>query len=954
LLRINLDSFVPREFINYHAGDAVPAVLQILGQVRNAENPFVNMKTQDLLSVMQASWNQVFSKALAGIEPGMIREVNSAHEAWASRQPFSDDAAYQALNVVQGLLTAMESPSATELEMLKRECLEAATDSDLLESADGPVVGDAANLPESSGPPAAPALVETPEPVAGIDPYLDELIKGLRESGALLEQDKITRETRDGVEPVYADGSIFQELTPALAQALADLGIDRLYERQAAAIEKSLSGSDVVADVALDAPAASGESLSFTIPMVESLLRNPGSHALLLCPMQAVANDKLAQLNNLLSQMGLNAERYDGDTSAEERRRIKGNPPSVLITSPEMLNMSLLGRSGDWADFLKNLRFVAMDDIHEYRGYFGANVAVLLRRFAHQLELIGAAPQYFLAADACANPAEHAGNLTGRSFEPVSASGQIRPKRHYLFVDPEVSGSQFYADFQGRISKAASACVALDKSVIIFCPTPKFAEQCYEATRKAFDDTGLDQDCLALVRGGPNDTTGEPVREGMPGGTKKVIFSSDPIAMGVDAGGTDGVILAGFPDTVQAAWQRIGPAGRGRDQDAFVLCYAMNDPMNRFYAGNLLAFLDHQADEIVAYPNNAEIIRAHLPSLIREAGDRVYSFSADVLGAAIFREFPGSRSARRPTQFPQAKVNLRGIEGQVWSLRCDNEPIGEMSAYQKFREAYTRAIYLRSGIKYRVDRVEQARPGESNSQPKIHLLESADLANLRTDPTFVRDVQIGEEYSSSKWEDGISANWGSVMLREDLTEVNVIEGNGSDGDRVVETYTPENDATWELTSQSFWIDVAGIISSGSEHLPEGAGPPGELDGEALAAVEQMLRVGTLFSLPVDSHDTTTHSDGSKIFLIESYPGGTGIVKKVFDRWRNILETGMEIAVDCQCSGINSGNNGCPNCLIPPHSYAQSLDKAKGLELAQRLLEATADAPLESAESELSN
>ena len=950
MLRINLDSFVPREFINYHAGDAVPAVLQILGQVRNAENPFVNMKTQDLLSVMQASWTQVFSKALAGIEPGMIRGVNSAHEAWASRQPFSDDAAYQALNVVQGLLTAMKSPSAAELEMLKRECLEAATDSDLLESADGPVVSDAADLPESSGPPAAAALVETPEPVAGIDPYLDELVRGLRESGALLEQDKIAQETRDGIEPVYAGGSIFQELNPALAQALVDLSIDRLYERQAAAIEKSLSGSDVVADVALDAPAASRESLSFTIPMVESLLRNPGSHALLLGPMQAVANDKLVQLNNLLSQMGLNAERYDGDTSAEERRRIKGNPPSVLITSPEMLNMSLLGRSRDWAGFLKNLRFVAMDDIQEYRGYFGANVAVLLRRFAHQLELIGAAPQYFLAADACANLEEHAGNLTGRSFEPVSATSQMAPKQHYLFVDPDISDAQFHADFQDRISKAAAACVALDKSVIIFCPTPKFAEQCYEATRKAFDDIGLDQDCLALVRRGPSDATGESVREGMWDGTKKVIFSAELIAMGAVAGGIDGVILAGFPDTVQAAWQRIGPSGQGRDQDAFVLCYALNDPMNRFYAGNLLAFLDHQADEIVADPNNVEIIRAHLPSLIREAGGRVYSFSADVLGPVIFGELPRSRSAGSPTEFPQAKVNLRGIEGQVWSLRCDNEPIGDMSAYQKFREAYARAIYLRSGIKYRVEREEQARPGESNSQPKIHLLESADLANLRTDPTFARDVQIGEEYSSCQWADGISVNWGSVTLREDLIEVNVIEWNGSDGDRVTETYAPESDATWELTSHSFWIEVAGIISSGSEHLPEGTGSPGELDEEALAAVEQMLRVGTLYTLPAGSHDITTHLDGSKIFLVESYPGGIGMAKKAFDRWCNILETGIKIAADCNCPGAS----GCPNCLIPPHSYAQTLDKVRGMELAQRLLEATADAPLESAESELSS
>ena len=116
----------------------------------------------------------------------------------------------------------------------------------------------------------------------------------------------------------------------------------------------------------------------------------------------------------------------------------------------------------------------------------------------------------------------------------------------------------------------------------------------------------------------------------------------------------------------------------------------------------------------------------------------------------------------------------------------------------------------------------------------------------------------------------------------------------------------------------------------------------DIEDDGLLAFEQLLRVGTIFTIPVDSHDTTTHLDkrDKQIYLIESHPGGIGIVKKAFEKWHEILKTSIGIARACRC------RKGCPNCIIPPRLYDEDLDKVKGIDLAERIIEATASQPAE--------
>lgn len=668
----------------------------------------------------------------------------------------------------------------------------------------------------------------------------------------------------------------------------------------------------------LEAPTASGKTLSFAIPMMESLLRENSGHALMIYPMKAVANDQREQLVDLLYRVGLQSWPYDGDTDSEHRSLLREHPPDILITNPEMLQYTFLAWNEQWEEFLRNLKFVVIDEMHEYRGYFGTNMSILLRRFAHHLSLIGASPQFFLSTATCANPKEHARNLTGQIFELVRVERKLSPKRHFVFVDPLIPDYQFYNIFQLRIRNAALACMALDQSVIVFCPTIRFAERCYNSALRECEEQGMDKDAIKLFKAGITAEEKSAVQRGMKDGSVRIVFSTNALELGIDVGALDGVILAGFPDTVMSAWQRIGRAGRGWDKDAFVLFYAMNNPVDKFHAANLQTFLNKPLDQIVADPTNEELIGNHIPSFLYESQGKISPFAESILGESFYKAVNAKKVAPVKGYKPHPHLTLRGSGGRTWVLKYGNEERGTISDYQRFREIYQNSIFLHSGRKYQVDTITE---GSTN---EIHLT-TPDFEYARTDPFFIKTLNIQEIFDGSRWKNEIAIHLGKTNLYEVLNSVSVVDERS---DRIIDRYSPQNHAK-SATSHAFWIDTSLIA---------------QVEDEGLSAFEQLLRIGAIFTIPADMHDTTTYCSISdkQVYLIESYPGGIGIVKKAFDKWHDIIRTGIKVAHACKCP------RGCPHCIIPPRYYGSNdrLDKNKGIELAEYVIATTSGSPEE--------
>ena len=176
-----------------------------------------------------------------------------------------------------------------------------------------------------------------------------------------------------------------------ITSALAAFGIQRLYTHQVLAIEQIRSGTSTV----VATPTASGKSLIYTLPLLERVLENTDARALYISPLKALAQDQLQHFNRLaasLPETRPSAAIYDGDTTQWHRRKIRGAPPNLLLTNPEMLHLALLPYHDRWSDFFAHLRFVIIDEVHTYRGILGSNMAMVFRRLLRICDHYGARP----------------------------------------------------------------------------------------------------------------------------------------------------------------------------------------------------------------------------------------------------------------------------------------------------------------------------------------------------------------------------------------------------------------------------------------------------------------------------------------------------------------------------------------------------------------------------------
>jgi ATP-dependent helicase YprA (DUF1998 family) len=190
---------------------------------------------------------------------------------------------------------------------------------------------------------------------------------------------------------------------------LQDAGRDPivLHRHQREALEVARTSESYV----LTTGTGSGKSLAYIVPIVDSVLREcdehggrrkPGVKAIVVYPMNALANSQVGELEKFLKfgypdgQEPVTFARYTGQESADERRRILAEPPDILLTNYVMLEL-VLTRPDERRALVRaaeHLRFLALDELHTYRGRQGADVALLVRRLREQcasghLQVIG-------------------------------------------------------------------------------------------------------------------------------------------------------------------------------------------------------------------------------------------------------------------------------------------------------------------------------------------------------------------------------------------------------------------------------------------------------------------------------------------------------------------------------------------------------------------------------------
>ncbi|MCY4320437.1 MAG: DEAD/DEAH box helicase [Alphaproteobacteria bacterium] len=163
------------------------------------------------------------------------------------------------------------------------------------------------------------------------------------------------------------------------------------HRHQAQAIAKACAGNSFVVTTGT----GSGKSLCFFVPIVDAVIRarkasdTPRTRAIIVYPMNALANSQINEIERFISQSGLPdhlkpvVRRYTGQESRDARERIADNPPDILLTNFMMAELLLTRQDSIDSRIIANaggLRFIVLDELHTYRGRQGADVAILVRR----------------------------------------------------------------------------------------------------------------------------------------------------------------------------------------------------------------------------------------------------------------------------------------------------------------------------------------------------------------------------------------------------------------------------------------------------------------------------------------------------------------------------------------------------------------------------------------------
>lgn len=226
-----------------------------------------------------------------------------------------------------------------------------------------------------------------------------------------------------------------EDLSGILRSALERRGISRLYTHQRSSYEQIMKGQSIVAVT----PTASGKTLCYNLPVLQSIIDNPNARALYMFPTKALAQDQKSEINELIqeAELSINSYTYDGDTASNIRQKVR-RAGHIVITNPDMLHSAILPHHTKWVSLFENLKYVVIDELHIYRGVFGSHVANVIRRLKRICHYYGSDPVFICTSATIANPLELAEGLTEKDMVLIDNNGAPSGRKHFLFYNPPV------------------------------------------------------------------------------------------------------------------------------------------------------------------------------------------------------------------------------------------------------------------------------------------------------------------------------------------------------------------------------------------------------------------------------------------------------------------------------------------------------------------------------------
>jgi DEAD/DEAH box helicase domain-containing protein len=405
-----------------------------------------------------------------------------------------------------------------------------------------------------------------------------------------------------------------EAMHPRIISALHDSRQAPLYSHQGAAIEAALAGENVVVVTGT----ASGKTLCYNAPVIQTMLEDPEARGLYLFPTKALAQDQASALGKFLDILGaqdlVRVDTYDGDTPPARRRTIRDDV-RLLISNPDMLHTGILPHHPRWVTFFENLRWIVIDELHVYRGIFGSNVANVLRRLRRITQFYGAAPQFVLTSATIANPKELAERLIEAPVHlvPQDLDGAPRAEKHVIIYNPPVIEPSLgiRRAYTLESTRVADLFLRGEVQTAVFARARLTTELLLGYVRDAYEKAGGDPRAIRGYRGGYLPLERREIERGLRSGEVRGVVATNALELGVDIGRLGAAVVAGYPGTIASLWQQAGRAGRRAEVSAAVLV-ASAAPLDQFIATHPAYLFERSPEMGLINPDNLAILLRHV------------------------------------------------------------------------------------------------------------------------------------------------------------------------------------------------------------------------------------------------------------------------------------------------------------------------------------------------------
>ena len=740
-------------------------------------------------------------------------------------------------------------------------------------------------------------------------------------------------------------------VTSDLSEAYRAKGILELYSHQALTAELVRDGKNVV----VITPTASGKTLCYNLPVLSAVLENPDARALYLFPTKALAQDQLAELQDLAKRLddSFGVFTYDGDTPSDARKAIRERG-HIVLTNPDMLHTGILPHHTKWMRLFENLRYIVIDELHIYRGVFGSHLANVLRRLKRVAKFYGSDPQFICCSATVANPGELASQLIENNVEVIEENGAPAGEKTFIFYNPPMVNRNLgirrnYIDESTRV---ANELLHLKLQTIVFANSRLHTEVLLTYLQHANPPKPGQPEPIRGYRGGYLPTERREIERGLRDGRILGVVTTNALELGIDIGSLDACVMAGYPGSIASTWQRAGRAGR-RSESSCAIFVASSAPLDQFIVQHPEYFFGNSPEHAHIQPDNLEILVSHLKCAAFElpiSPDEQFG-NVDVpelcgqLGEAGFLHQSGGDWHWIDEAYPADTISLRSVTSDNFVIidttgedRGKPEVIGEVDFSSALTTVHPKAIYIHQGQQYHVEHLDFDKRKAYVKPVNVDYYTDA----IRY--TQVRVLEVAEEQTIA----GPAARvHGDVLVRSQVVGFKKIKFFTNENVGSGKLELPEN----EMHTTSFWLTL------GQSLLAE---LPFSLSERQNGIFGLLYALGSMatFLMMCDRRDlgtavgerppsaaseinwedfATVPSNGPEakeffepnLYIYDAYPGGIGFSEPLYRICDTLLKRTLELISACPCE------NGCPSCVGPAADRSERT-KEVALEILGRL------------------